>query len=81
MNAENQERTFKFLEGITSDTSNHHPDQILLNCVIRSQATGKLNAYSASEIIESKISKAAKTLDIQRTITITFEIIEEYQNE
>ena len=52
MNAENQERTFKFLEGITSDTSNHHPDQILLNCVIRSQATGELNAYSASEIIE-----------------------------
>ena len=35
INAENQERTFKFLKGILSGTSNHDPDQILLNCVIR----------------------------------------------
>ena len=55
INAENQEITFKFLKGITSGTSNHHPDQILLNCVIRSQATEKLNACSESEAIESKI--------------------------
>ena len=78
--AENQEITFKFLKGVTSGTSNHHPDQILLNCVIRSQATKKLNACSASEAIESKISKAAKTLDIQRT-TVPIEIIEKYPNE
>ena len=39
INTENQERTFKFLKGITSSTSNHHPDQILLNCLIRTQAT------------------------------------------
>ena len=80
MNAENQETTFKFLKGITSGTSNHHPHQILLNCVIRIQATEKLNACSGSEAIKSKISKAAKTLDIQRT-TIPFEIIEKYPNE
>ena len=36
MNAEKQERTFMFLKGITSGTSNHHLDQILLNCIIRS---------------------------------------------
>ena len=54
MNAENQERTFNFLKGITNGTSNHHLDQILLNCVIGSKATEKLNAYS----------KATKTLDI-----------------
>ena len=80
MNAKNQERTLRFLKDITSGTSNHHPDQILLNCVIRSQATKKLNACSASEAIESKISKAAKTLDIQRT-TVPIEIIEKYPNE
>ena len=55
MNAKNQERTLRFLKDITSGTSNHHPDQILLNCVIRSQATEKLNACSESEAIESKI--------------------------
>ena len=80
MNAKNQERTLRFLKDITSGTSNHHPDQILLNCVIRSQVTEKQNTYSGSEAIESKISKAAKTLDIQRT-TIPFEIIEKYPNE
>ena len=53
--AENQEITFKFLKGVTSGTSNHHPDQILLNCVIRSEATENLNACSESEAIESKI--------------------------
>ena len=48
--------------------------------VIRSQATEKLNACTASKAIESKISKAAKTLDIQRT-TIPFQIIEKCPNE
>ena len=45
MNAENQERKFKFLKGIISNTSNHHPEQILPNQAIGSQATEKLNAY------------------------------------
>ena len=62
MNAENQERTFKFSKSIRSCTSNHHPDQILLNCVIRRQATEKLNACSRPEVIESKISKAPKDI-------------------
>ena len=53
MNAENQKRTFTFLKGITSGTSNHHTGEILLNCVIRSQATEKLNACSASEAIKN----------------------------
>ena len=79
MNAENQERSFKVLKGITSGTSNYHPNQIFLNCVIRSQATEKINACPASEAIESKISKAAKRLDIQKT-TSPFEIIEKYPN-
>ena len=68
------------MKGITSSTSNHDPDQIILS-VTRNQATETLNAYSASEVTESKIWKAAKTLDIQRTTKITFEIIEEYPNE
>ena len=45
MSAENQERKLKFLKGIKSGTSNHHPGQILLNRAIKSQATEKLNAY------------------------------------
>ena len=45
MNTESQKRTFKFLKGITSSTSNHQPDQTFVNCVIRSQATEKLSAY------------------------------------
>ena len=45
MSAENQERKLKFLKGIKSGTSNHHPEQILLNRAIKSQATEKLNAY------------------------------------
>ena len=68
------------MKGIASSTSNHDPDQIILS-VTRKQATEKLNAYSASKVTESKIWKAAKTLDIQRTTKITFEIIEEYPNE
>ena len=51
-NTENQERTLKFLKDITSSTSNHHPEQKFLNCVIISQATDKLNAYSPSAAID-----------------------------
>ena len=43
MNAENQGRTSNFLKGITSGISNHHPDHVLLNFVIRSETTEKLN--------------------------------------
>ena len=64
----------------TGEAFDDHPDQVLLNCVIRSQATEKLNACTALKTIESKISKAARTLDIQRT-TIPFEIIEKCPNE
>ena len=69
ISAKNQERTFKFLKGITNGTSNHHPDQALLNCVFRSQETEK------TEAIESKLSKASKILDIERITAFPFEII------
>ena len=77
INAGNQERTFKFLKGITSGTSNHHPDQILLNCVIRSQATEKLIPSIRSHYIKNfKSSQNIRYLKTPLEI-----IVGEYPNE
>lgn len=70
--------SFHIFEKRLSETSNQHPEQILLKCVLRSQATEKINVHLTSAGIRSKTLRAAKTLDLQGTTKIPFEITKEY---
>ena len=38
-NAENEERSFNFLKTISTQTSNHHPDNVISNAFIRAQVS------------------------------------------
>ena len=60
------------MEG-TSGTLNHLAQKVSLNYVIRSWAAEN---YSTSAATASNIWKAIKTLDIQTTTTVPFEVIE-----
>ena len=36
-NAENEEREFNFLKNVSTHTSNHHPENVLINAFVRTQ--------------------------------------------
>ena len=40
-NAENEERSFNFLKTISTQTSNHHPDNVIANAFIRAQVSNR----------------------------------------
>lgn len=41
-NAENEERAFNFLKSISTQTSNHHPENVIVNAFIRSQVSNEV---------------------------------------
>ena len=77
LNAENEERTFKTIKAITSNTSSHHNDHVLGNLIIRLQAEEKFmndNIYKNDKCNE--IDKYGKVAAARRTNTIyTFDYI------
>ena len=74
-NVEDEERTFNFLKTITKATSNHHPENVLLNAMIRTQVKENLATKIYNEI-NSKISKHDSQITIQKTNSFfTFKFI------
>ena len=74
-NVEDEERTFNFLKTITKATSNHHPENVLLNAMIRIQVKENLATKIYNEI-NSKISKHDSQIKIQKTNSFfTFKFI------
>ena len=57
-NTEQEERVFQFLKNISTNTSNHHPDHVILNSLIRIQVTDKIKEGNHQvEVTEKEISK------------------------
>ena len=65
-NTEDEERTLNFLKTITKSTSNHHPENVLLNAMVRIQVKENLSTKIYNEI-NSKISKLSSQFKIQKT--------------
>ena len=64
-NTEDEERTLNFLK-ITKSTSNHHPENVLLNAMVGIQVKENLSTKIYNEI-NSKISKLSSQFKIQKT--------------
>ena len=62
MNTEAEERRFNFFKTVTKMTSNHHLQQVILNCILCLQV--KENVYKKKKVSpqESKISKLNKRI-------------------
>ena len=75
-NTEEEERTFNTLKSITASSSNHHPDHVILNSIIRLQCKQDFeDGYHKKE--QNIISKLSQSLKIQNS-EIPFWIIEQY---
>ena len=56
-NTESEEATFKSLKTFTNRTSNHHPDHIVLNVLIRRQAKEAFKPHRLKNFKEEKVFK------------------------
>ncbi|XP_066910493.1 uncharacterized protein [Clytia hemisphaerica] len=83
-NVENEERQFNFMKTASSLTSNHHPENVLVNCIIRLQATTEFRSEFQELMtvpqVESKISKLASYFESEDTI-IPYQTIKNYPRE
>ena len=80
-NTEDEERAFNVLKEISTNTSNHHPDNVLLNAFIRLQVRddSNQNLTSRKNEIKNRISKHGKMLQSTRKNScIKFNILKKY---
>ena len=80
-NAENEERQFKFIGKTADDTSNHHPDNVISNAIIRSEVK-RNEKDDEGDVKEKKPNK--RISDLYKNITmklsnscIPFKLIED----
>ena len=76
-NTEQEERVFNTLKNITSNTSNHHPEHVLLNSIIRLQVREDVNAQEGR--IQNDVQKLADGLPKKCNTIIPFWIIDMYE--
>ena len=78
-NTGQEERTFNFLKTASTNTSNHHPDHVILNSIIRLQI-GKTDSKTYDE--KGVISKLKNACSVQKSDTVyTFEWIDDHPYE
>ncbi|XP_057315536.1 uncharacterized protein LOC130656649 [Hydractinia symbiolongicarpus] len=78
-NTENEERSFNFLKVISSQTSNHHPANVILNAFLRLQVKEENSNHTILSGIESKISKHSNgILSRKRNTIIPYHVIEKH---
>ena len=78
-NAEDQERLFGQAESITGNTSNHHPNHVIPNPLLRIQAQANKPTRNSIQEQESKISKVASQLPPGANTYITKAFIKKRQ--
>ena len=76
-NTEQEERVFNTLKTITGNTSNHHPDHVLLNSIIRLQVREEVNAQEGR--IQNDVRKLANGLPKKSNTIIPFWMIDMYE--
>ena len=80
--AEQEERNFNLMKSITKLTSNHHPNNVIMNLWIRLQAREilyeKVNTYQREN---TKIQKLNDLLPAKKNTTISFHHIQSYPDE
>ena len=82
-NAEKEDAIFHSIKTDSKQASNHHPDNILTNALIRLQARNQINSqFSTQTSQESGISEIYKPLSLTLTNSlISFHWIENYPRE
>ena len=77
-NTEDEERIFNFFKTISASTSNHHPDNVILNAIIRLQVKNSLESRDSVSDVESKIMKHSNASLVKKCDTLfSFKFIEE----
>ena len=80
-NTEQEERTFNYLKSVSTLTSNHHAENVILNAIVRSQAHELLNDGSHIRDKEKYIEKLFAPLKKQQKESLfTYEWIKKQTN-
>ena len=79
-NAEQEERIFHVFKLITNSTSNHHPDHVIDNVMIRLAVRDEVNdVYRQLEQQTSQVNQLSECLPDRQNTTISFWIIDKYR--
>ena len=65
-NTEDEERTFHYLKSVSTLTSNHHPENVILNAIIRTQAREFITGNSPNKDYQSEVTKLYTPLKEKR---------------
>lgn len=83
-NTENEERAFTFMKDVSKNCSNHHPDNVIATCVVRSQVREDWNRHLGSKTssTKNKISKhGEKLMSERRNTTFPFSLLKNHSLE
>ena len=80
-NAEEEERIFNHIKGITKNTSNYSSSQIIPNVFVRLQAENKAKTDESVQRQQHEISHLAKALQPPLNTSIPFSLIEKHSRE